>query len=262
MSVASDLAAASVAAVDLSSLPPQGTLLGAVQPTAPAAAAAQQDGTESATVVGNSLTSFTAYVSAQHKDDLNNSLALAQLMAVKEGHDPTADPIGYYTYVQTFLQQIGYTGQNISFGDYTASTATVQIDQVVLEILGAILAPAELGIVEAAVKALQGSADSGGAPWSIYSSSSTSNNAGTFAVGLANETNGSVALQVGAFTFSGTETSTKFLWMSYSATSVHIKNGSTQLSLNDAVYAGVRASVQQKIASHAASYIANLPDLG
>ncbi|GEK23135.1 hypothetical protein [Cellulomonas xylanilytica] len=233
----------------------------AVPAGAPVDPAPQKDNTESGTVVGNSLVSFSALVSAQHKDDLNNSLALAQLMAVKEGNDPVNNPIAYYQYVATFLQQIGYTGQGVTFGDYTATTASVEIDKVVLEILGSIVAPAALGIVEAAVKALKSSADSGGAPWKIYDQHSTTNGAGAFSVGLANETNGSVALQVSAFSFAGTATTTKFLWMTYSATSVEIKDGSTTLSLNDVIYAKIRADVQDRLGTHAIGYIANLPSL-
>lgn len=221
----------------------------------------QQDGTQSATVVGNSLVSFSALVSAQHKSDLNNALALAQLIAVKEGHSATANPVDYYQTVATFLSQIGFTAQGISFGQYTAATKTVEIDQVVLEVLKEVLTPDAIGTVTAALKALSGSADDGGAPWAIYSSNSVSNNAGTFTVGLANETNGSVALQLGGFSFSGTETTTKFLWMTYSATSVDIQQGTTTFSLNDDVYAQVRQAVLAKLGAHAVGYVANLPDL-
>jgi hypothetical protein len=256
MTTTASSAQAFLAGVDLGPAP----LFDAV-PDAPVDPAPQTGNTKSGTVVGNSLVSFSALVSAQHKNDLNNSLALAQLMAVKEGNDPVANPMGYYQYVATFLQQIGYTGQGISFGSYTAETESVEIDQVVLEILGAILAPEALGIVEAAVNALKSSADSGGAPWQIYNQHSTSDNAGTFSVGLANETNGSVALQVSAFSFAGTATTTKFLWMTYSSTSVKIQDGSTTLSLNDVIYALSRDDVQKKLGAHAVNYIANLPDL-
>lgn len=261
MTTTAESASAALDAIDLTGIDQHPALSATLAVPAAGGATDQQDDTASATVVGNSLVSFSAYVSAQHKDDLNNSLALAQLSGVKAGHVPTSDPIGYYTYVTTLLQQIGYTAQAIDFGNYQTKTATVEIDQVVLEILGAIIAPAELGIVEAAVNALKGSADDSGAPWAIYSSSSTSNNAGTFSVGLANETNGSVALQLGAFAFTGTADTTKFLWMTYSSTSVSIQDGSTSLSLNDAIYSKVRKEVQKKLGAHAKNYIANLPDL-
>ncbi len=253
-----DSARLALQAVDLGTDPlHSGLRLAAAAP----AANDQQDGTASATVVGSSLVSFSALVSAQHKSDLNNALALAQLVAVKEGHNATTDPVDYYQFVATFLSQIGFTAQGISFGEYSTTAKTVEIDQVVLEILQQVLAPDALGTVTAALKALEGSADSGGAPWTIYSSNSVSNNAGTFTVGLANETNGSVALQIGGFSFSGTETTTKFLWATYSSTSVHIKDGTSTFSLNDDVYAQVRAQVLAKLGSHAQGYIANLPDL-
>jgi hypothetical protein len=235
-----------------------------VQPAPMAAAAgppAPQTAGKSATVAGNSLLAFTAEVSPQHKDDLLNSFGLAQLAAVKQGANAAKDPIGYYQKVVDILTNIGYTGQSISFAEYNTKTRTVEIDKVVLEVMADLLTQPELAIVSAALKALQASSNENGAPWEIYHSSSSSDQNGGFSIGLANETNGSVAVKVSAFHFAGTESSTKFLWTSYSATSVHIKDGQTTLVLNDSVYSGVRGTVQEKMSSHARGYIANLPAL-
>lgn len=233
----------------------------AAAPRLRAAAAPAQTPGKSASVAGNSLMAFTADVSAQHKDDLLNSFGLAQLAASKEGYDAARDPLGYYRKVTTILSNIGYTGQSITFADYQTTTKTVEIDKVVLEIMGSLLTAPELEIVKAAVNALKSSADAGGAPWQIYSSHSTHDNNGSFSVGLANETNGNVAVKLSAFHFTGTATSTKFLWMSYSSTSVQIQEGQTELVLNDSVYGRIRETVANKMGAHAQSYVANLPAL-
>ncbi len=225
------------------------------------AAPAEQTAGESASVAGNSLLAFTADVSAQHKDDLLNSFGMAQLVAVKEGADPATDPVGYYQRVVDILTNIGYTGQSVDFAEYHTKTRTVEIDKVVLEIMKDLLAPPELAIVNAALQALKAASEDNGAPWEIYHSSSTSNQNGGFSIGLANETRGNVAVKVSAFHFAGAENSTRFLWTSYSATSVHIEDGQTTLVLNDSVYSDVRNRVQRKMRKHARSYIANLPAL-
>jgi hypothetical protein len=226
-----------------------------------ATATTPQSTGKSASVVGNSLLAFTADVSAQHKDDLLNSFGLAQLSAVAGGANPEADPLGYYRKAVGVLTNIGYTGQSINFADYVTETATVEIDQVVLEIMAELVTLPELEIVKAALTALKASADSSGAPWQIYHSQSTSDSNGSFSIGLANETNNNVAVKLAAFHFAGDESATRFLWMSYSATSVEIKEGQTALVLNDAIYSTVRDSVTRKMSDHARGYLANLPDL-
>ncbi|GII93412.1 hypothetical protein [Sinosporangium siamense] len=248
-------AAAFAEAIKLPPLPPK------LQAAAATTEAPAQTSGESASVVGNSMVAFTAQVSPQHKDDLLNSFGLAQLSAVAQGGNAEADPVDYYRKVVTVLTNIGYTGQSINFAKYTTKTATVKIDQVVLEIMAALVTAPELEIVKSALTALKASADANGAPWQLYNSQSTSDNNGSFSIGLANETNNNVAVKVSAFHFVGNETATKFLWMSYSSTSVDIQQGQSTLVLNDSVYSGVRNTVLQKMSSHASSYIDNLPSL-
>ncbi|WP_049560089.1 hypothetical protein [Nonomuraea sp. SBT364] len=226
-----------------------------------AAEAPTQSTGESASVVGNSMVAFTADVSSQHKDDLLNSFGLAQLAVTAQGANAEADPLGYYHGVINVLTNIGYTGQSVNFADYTAQTATVEIDKVVLEIMTSLVTAPELEIVKAALDALKSSANADAAPWQLYHSQSTSENNGSFSIGLATETNNNVAVKLSAFHFAGSETATKFLWMSYSSSSVHIQQGQTALVLNDALYGTVRETVTQKMSSHASSYIANLPSL-
>jgi hypothetical protein len=228
-------------------------------------APAQPDHQASASVAGNALLAFTANVSAQHKDDLLNSIGLAQLSAAvakPKPFDAAKDPMGYYGYVTTVLQNIGYTAQAIDFSNYAFTTKTVEIDKIVLEVMASLVAGPELAVVKAAVTALKAAADSGGPTWEIYSSKSSSTNNGAFSIGLANETNNSVAVQLSAFHFEATEHNTQFLWASYSSTSIKLKDGRSTLVLNDSVYSGVRAKVLAKMSGHASGYIDNLPPLG
>jgi hypothetical protein len=225
----------------------------------------QEDHKQSASVAGNALLAFTANVSAQHKDDLLNSIGLAQLAAAvakPKPFDASKDPMGYYGYVTGVLKNIGYTAQSIDFSSYAFTTKTVEIDKIVLEVMASLVAGPELAVVKSALAALKAAADSGGPTWKIYSSKSSSTNNGAFSIGLANETNNNVAVQLSAFHFQASEHSTQFLWSSYSATSIKLKDGRSSLVLNDSVYSGVRATVLGKMSGHAQGYIDNLPPLG
>ena len=126
----------------------------------------------------------------------------------------------------------------------------------------------ELALVDAALAALDAAATDNGAPWTIYSSSSSSNNAGSFSVGVADETTApdgtsNVSLSLSAFSFSGTETNERFLWVSYSSTSLTIKDGATTVVLNDDLWntPGVGDAITAQMKANSAGYIANLPPL-
>lgn len=253
----------------VSSLPSLAPSLHAAPTAAVAAPADQPDKTPSASVAGNSMVAFTANLDATHKTELLYVMGWAQLHAVQTyNQSPQTNPIGYYNAVTGILTRVGFTAQNVAFTSYTAKTATVELDQVVLEIVGGLLTAPELALVDAAVAALKASASDNGAPWTIYSSSSTTNNAGSFSIGLADETTApdgtqNVSLSLSAFSFTGTESNQRFLWASYSSTSIAIQTGGTGLVLNDALWnsKGVGAAITAQMQAASAGYIANLPPL-
>ena len=229
----------------------------------------QPDNTPSASVAGNSLVAFTANLDGTHKTELLYVMGWAQLHAVQTyNKSPQTDPVGYYQAVTNILTQVGFVAEDISFGSYNTKTATVELDAVVLEILGELLTQPELALVDAALKALDSAADDNGAPWTIYSSNSSTNNTGSFSVGLADEVTApdgtkNVSMKVSAFSFTGTENNEKFLWMSYSATSLSIQDGATTVVLNDDLYntPGVGDAIAKQMKTLSAGYIANLPPL-
>lgn len=264
MSVSIEQAVAAVAALPRLQPPVRpGGLAALDDPAAPALAPAPQPSGSAATV-GNSLVSFTSEVSPTHATELQYAVGFAQLHAVQTGgFDPLKDPLDYFKYVQNMLTNIGFVGQGYAFSDFSLATATVQLDQVVLQVLGGLLTADALAVATSAVKALEDSADSGGAPWTIFSSHSQSTNQGTFSLGTANETNGQVALKISAFQMTGAEETDKFLWASYSSTSLSIQYADTTLTLNDNLWnsPGVGDTVTSQMQALSAGYIAGLPPL-
>ena len=225
--------------------------------------------TASASVVGNSLVAFTENLDSAHKTELLYVMGWAQLHAQQTyGKDPQTDPVGYYNAVTGILTQIGFVAEDISFDDYSAKAATVELDLVVSETLGELVTAPNLDLVDAAMVALDPAASDDGAPWTVFSSNSSSNNAGAFSVGLADETKSpdgttSVSLSLSAFSFSGTDNNERFLWVSYSSTSLAIKDGPTTVVLNDDLWnaPGVGSAITAQMKPHSAGYIADLPPL-
>ena len=218
----------------------------------------------SAAAVGNSLLSFTAELDPTHATNLQYAVGYAQLHAVQTANiDPFSDPTGYFKYVAALLAKIGLASQGFQFSDFTTQTQTVELDQVVVGILGGLLTGDALTTAVAAIKALEADANDSGEPWAIWSSHSQSSKQGTFSVGTANETNGQVALQLSAFQLAGVETNEKFLWASYASTSLSIQYAQATLAFNDSLWAspGVGSAVIQQMQACSAGYIAGLPPL-
>jgi hypothetical protein len=246
--------------------------LPALPPPLKLTAVAAQDppsNTPSASVAGNSLVAFTANLDGTHKTELLYVMGWAQLQAQQNyGKDPQTDPVGYYQAVTSILTNVGFVAEDISFANYQTKTATVELDKVVLDILGGLLTGPELSLVDAALAALDAAASDNGAPWTIYSSSSSNNNAGSFAVGLADESTApdgttNVSMSLSAFSFSGTENNERFLWISHSSTSLTIKDGATTVVLNDDLWntPGIGSAITAQMKANSAGYIANLPPL-
>ena len=216
-----------------------------------------------------SLPAFTENLDSAHKAELLNVIGFAQLHAQQTyGKDPQTDPVGYYDAVTSLLTGIGFVAEDIPFADYSTKTATVELDAVVLEILGELLTAPKLAVVEAALVALDSAERHDDAPWTIYSSSSSTNNAGAFSVALADETKDpdgtpNVSLSLSAFSYSGTENNERFLWRGCSSTSLTIKDGATTVVLNDDRWnaPGVGSAITAQMKPYSAGYIANLPPL-
>ncbi|WP_426565487.1 hypothetical protein ACPPVT_03445 [Angustibacter sp. McL0619] len=225
--------------------------------------------TPSGAVVGGSLVSFTAELDAAHATDLSYALGFCQLQVTQnQGVDPTADPIGYYHAVTTMLTNIGFVTQGVNFSTFNTETKTVELDQVVVQVLQGLLTGDELLTAVATLNALKEDADDNGAPWAIWSSHSQSSGNGTFSVGAASQTKGPdgaphVAMDISGFKMTGTETSDRFLWATYNTTSLNIDYGKTTMTFNDDLWSspGVGDAISAAMKKHSAGYIAGLPPL-
>lgn len=228
----------------------------------------QQGNTASASVVGNTLVAFTDTVDAEHKTELLYLLGFVQLeSATSLGHDPKADPLGYYGSVADMLERVGFEKFYLDFKPYPASSSTVEPDHVVLDVLGADLPGPDLAVVKAALTGLQGTSSDASGPWSIVAGQAVSATAGCFAVALAGQESGPdggkrLTVNLGAFMVSGTVPK-DFLWTASPSASLAMQVASARFTVTDEIWnqPQVREPIVSAMQSHAAGYIAELPAL-
>ncbi len=215
-----------------------------------------KDNEKSANVDAGSLVSFVASLGTQNKSDVLNSTLLAQLAANKQ-FDRWTKPIDWYNFYTDVLAKVGWVFQAFDFQRYQAGGSTFTVDEVVLKVLAAIATQNEIAIAKETMDALKALSD-GKKGLVLWDSNSSSAQAGNFQISVCNESNGSVVMKNGSFYFSTTETTKKFLWFSYSGSSMNINKSGTTLTLDGEIYSKVRQQIIDKLGSKASEFVADL----
>lgn len=207
-------------------------------------------------ICDGSLVSFVAGLSSQSKSDVLNSTLLAQLAANKK-FDREKDTAGWYTYYHTVLENIGWVVQGFEFQKFNASGNSFTVDEVVVKVLEAIASGDELAVANQTLAALKSLSD-GDSRLTLWNSATHSQSAGNFQIAACTEVDSNVAMKIGAFYFSTTESTSNFLWFRYSSSSTTIYKGGQTMTLNSEVYSRIRQDVLNKLGDRAKNFVADL----
>lgn len=216
--------------------------------------------TEVAAVDKGSVVSFAAGVSKQHRSDALNSTLLAQLNSDKlyDRFDP-AEVISWYKNYTKVLSKIGWAMQEFQFENYQASGSTFSINSAIVGIVSSFLSPAQVGVVRAALDALS-NLDTDNPWYKVWDSSSHDADGGNFQIGQCDDEGGKGPLLMGCsgFSFTTTETTTRFLWVEYHSSDTELHFAKQSATLNDDVYSQVREQIVEKLGKNAEIYIGEL----
>jgi hypothetical protein len=211
---------------------------------------------EAGFVDAGSLMSFVAGLTGEHQKDVLDSTLLAQLAANKK-FDREKNVEDWYKYYRTVLETVGWVVEEFKFTRYETVGSTFTVEQVVLEILAALVAGSELTLVTATLNALKKAKD-GSKPFTIWDASTHSAENGNFQICAASDIGGVPTMALGAFHFSTKESTTRFLWFSYSNSKIAMYKAGQKISLNEITYSKVRQQVIDKLGNNAVRFVANL----
>lgn len=214
------------------------------------------DDTQGGYVVDGSLVSFVAGLDGQNKSDVLNSTLLAQLAANKK-FDREKQTEDWYKYYQSVLEPLGWVIQAFKFEKYAASGASFEMNKAVIEILKAIASEDETAVSQATIDAL-GALDQGSHGLVLWNSSTSSVSDGNFQIAPCSLSNGSVVMKNASFYFNTTESTSGFLWFTYSTSKMSLYKSANTMTLNSEVYAKVRQAVIDKLGNKAVSFVAEL----
>ena len=142
--------------------------------------------------------------------------------------------------------------------DLSRSSGTLQLDTVVLELVATIMTGTEVAIIKAAMDALKATAD-GSKQMTIWNQNTGTSKGGMFQIlPCAQSAEGNVVMALSAIQYQVSEQVDRFLWMSWSSSSIKVQGGAAKVELNTNVYSKVRDSVVAKLGVDAGLFVAGL----
>lgn len=216
---------------------------------------APPDDKKQAFVVGGGVTAFTENVKGVTKQDILDSTLFAQLAADKQ-FDREKDTINWYNQYKYVLGNIGYIIQSFSFQKYNAKGDTLNMDEMVIEIISAIATAGQSEVIEEGLAALRGLKDDDNRVI-LFSQQSSTSSSGNFQIYPCEQSsNGDVSMALGAFYFHGSEHETRFLFFDWGSSNIDVYKGAQNTVLNQKVYDTVRSTVSTKLGDKAVNLVA------
>jgi hypothetical protein len=219
-------------------------------------------GKNQASVVGSDVISFVNGVTAEQRQDLINSVLLAQLVAKVQIPDATKIYDWYNAYFNV-LKQVGWLVQDEGFETYHAASEGFEAHEAIIGLATVLLAPnpTALAVVKAALDSLKRMDAS--SPWlTIFDRESQTAQTARFQVSVASPTKDSQFLvTLMAFGLEARSTLTQVLFFKFHANDALLKHYSGKITIDAQVLAGVRDMIRDKLAAHVSTYVKNLPDL-
>jgi hypothetical protein len=212
-----------------------------------------------AAVDGNSIPSFVDGINGQQKDDVLASTLLAQL-AANYRYNRVEDPFNWANYYSTVLENISWVVPDSQFRRFESSQASFTMDEVVLQMLAAILSEDARGILQQSIEAVKALRDESGAIVIFERNSHTVNNGNFMIEPVGVSATGVLTMILGSFLFRSTETVTKVLWFSFrGGPNTKVAINRNRLVLNQQVYDRVRDIILERIQARVSDYIRTVP---
>jgi hypothetical protein len=215
-----------------------------------------------AQVVGSGVFSFAQGVDAAVREAISDSALLAQLVANKRA-DFENKPHDWFKAYADVLQNVGWTAQESGWTKYPASGTAVEVNEKIIEVMTAILAPAAgaVTIITATVNALK--AMKPDSSWfTIFSRESQKAKIARFQIGLVEkETAGEVFVSLVACLVEAESTITQLLFFKFTNSSAVFSANSLKVSINRVALSDLVPAIRGKIKAYQVDYVSSITDL-
>lgn len=210
-------------------------------------------------VAGDSIVSFFDNVSGQSKADVLDSTMLAQITANHDypDHDD-ANVDKWYKRYNEILQNLGWEVKEMDFTAYDQSSATLRMDEVVLELIPAIATQNTSLILKATLDAIKALPKEDGNV-KLFDFSSEIQEVGKLQVYVCSrDKDGNVSAAFTAFKFKHIEKTITVLFWDVSSADVEVRYAKHTMTFDTGKYSCVRQSVKEKLRDHTLHFIDSL----
>jgi hypothetical protein len=198
----------------------------------------------SAAVVAGSIVAFAPGISEQHRQDVLQSLLLAQLAANAKADRPK-DPAGWFTAYRGVLEQAAWVVEaSAAAARYQPPFAKFTVDTVVDDAFRPRIVAEQLPFLTAAIAAFRSDQSSGAQL--VFECPSHSGGIGNFQVALAAEENGAVTIRLAQISFNAPQHVVRLLQEEFTNTA-QFRVGFLALSMNEEVFARLRTAILAKL---------------
>jgi hypothetical protein len=215
-----------------------------------------------ARVVGSGVFSFAQGVDVAVREAISDSALLAQLVANKEVAFEHA-PQEWFTAYAKVLQNVGWTVQEGGWAKYTVTGQAVAVNEKIIEIMTAILAPsaAALSIITSTVNALK-AMDSNSSWFTIFSRESQKAKVARFQIGLVEKgKDAEVFVALLACLIEANTTITQVLVFRYNDAIAKFAANSSKVSINRHAVTELGPIIRDKIRAYQAYYLSSIKDV-
>lgn len=217
---------------------------------------------QQAQVVGSGLLAFSQGVEAEIREAISDSALLAQLVANKR-IDPAVDPVAWFKEYVAVLQNVGWTIQDATWTDYTATGTGADVSDQIIKLLPVLLGPgaAAAAIVTAAVAALKGM-DPDGSWITIFNRETQKAKLARFQVGLV-ESDSVKGTQVSllACLVEGTSAITQILFFKFKDEKASFKASTNSVTINTAALKELARPIRSKVRAYQVDYLSSIKDI-
>jgi hypothetical protein len=214
------------------------------------------EGVEQSFMNAKSIVSFVSEINGQRRDDVLNSVLLAQLAANKlfPGDDQSLE---WYKEFVKVLNNIGWDIQGAEFTHFESKDNLFEVESVIIDILMTAFGGTFVDIITKTLTAIKGLADTNG-KITVFEKNTHSLSKGAFQIGLAKEENDVVSLQIGTFLITSTNEIKRILFFKSTKDKTSLDYCSRTGTLNEVIYEKIRDSVVQKLGGKVTEFIAEV----
>ena len=203
-----------------------------------------------------SLVSFTAGISKENRQDVLDSMLLAQLAANHQYPDESKI-IDWYNEFTNVLSAIGWTVEDKNNSTFKANKDVIEVEKAVITILTAAFGSALIPIILLTLKSIK-ELGANKTKFIAFEKSTHSEKRGAFQIAHAVETDSSVTVQMGTFLISSKKEIKQILFFTSSKDETSLDYYSQKVTLNKTTYGTIRNAIAKKLKAKAADCLVEI----